>query len=84
MFGIPKKGDIDYTTEISLDLSTVSPSLAGPKRPQDRIEIGNVKSTFADLFSKPTSEKTASTKKLKIWKKNTPLPMASKSRTVMF
>jgi len=56
MFGIPKKGDIDYTTEISLDLSSVAPSLAGPKRPQDRIEIGHVKSTFADLFSKPTSE----------------------------
>ena len=56
MFGIPKKGDIDYTTEISLDLSTVAPSLAGPKRPQDRIEIGNVKSTFADLFSKPVAE----------------------------
>jgi len=56
MFGIPAAGDIDYTTEISLDLSTVAPSLAGPKRPQDRIEIGNVKSTFADLFSKPTSE----------------------------
>ncbi|PXX47313.1 aconitate hydratase AcnA [Undibacterium pigrum] len=56
MFGIPAAGDIDYTTEISLDLSTVAPSLAGPKRPQDRIEIGNVKSTFADLFSKPTAE----------------------------
>ncbi len=56
MFGIPSAGEIDYTTEISLDLSTVAPSLAGPKRPQDRIEIGNVKSTFADLFSKPTSE----------------------------
>jgi len=56
MFGIPKKGDIDYTTEISLDLSSVAPSLAGPKRPQDRIEIGNVKSTFADLFSKPVAE----------------------------
>jgi len=56
MFGIPNAGEIDYTTEISLDLSTVAPSLAGPKRPQDRIEIGNVKSTFADLFAKPTSE----------------------------
>ncbi|WP_428719070.1 aconitate hydratase AcnA [Undibacterium curvum] len=56
MFGIPKKGDIDYTTELSLDLATVAPSLAGPKRPQDRIEIGNVKSTFADLFSKPVAE----------------------------
>ncbi|MFZ6730392.1 aconitate hydratase AcnA [Undibacterium sp. Ji42W] len=56
MFGIPEAGEIDYTTEISLDLSTVAPSLAGPKRPQDRIEIGNVKSTFADLLSKPTAE----------------------------
>ena len=56
MFGVPKQGEIDYTRELSLDLSSVAPSLAGPKRPQDRIEIGNVKSTFADLFSKPTSE----------------------------
>lgn len=56
LYGIPNKGDIDYTKEIELDLSTVAPSLAGPKRPQDRIEIGNVKSTFRDLFSKPVSE----------------------------
>jgi len=56
LFGIPKKGDIDYTREVTLDLSTVTPSLAGPKRPQDRIEIGNVKSNFSDLFSKPVSE----------------------------
>ncbi|MET3105529.1 aconitate hydratase [Oxalobacteraceae bacterium GrIS 1.18] len=56
LYGIPKKGDIDYTKEVELDLSTVAPSLAGPKRPQDRIEIGNVKSTFSDLFSKPVSE----------------------------
>ena len=56
LFGVPKQGDIDYTAEVSLDLSTVTPSLAGPKRPQDRIEIGNVKTTFQDLFSKPVSE----------------------------
>jgi len=56
LYGIPKKGDIDYTKEVELDLSSVAPSLAGPKRPQDRIEIGNVKSTFKDLFSKPVSE----------------------------
>jgi aconitate hydratase len=56
LYGIPKKGDIDYTKEVELDLSTVAPSLAGPKRPQDRIEIGNVKTTFRDLFSKPVSE----------------------------
>ncbi|MEW9582663.1 aconitate hydratase AcnA [Paraburkholderia sp. DGU8] len=56
LFGIPKEGDIDFTKVVTLDLGTVAPSLAGPKRPQDRIEIGNVKSTFSDLFSKPVSE----------------------------
>ncbi|MFM0726648.1 aconitate hydratase AcnA [Paraburkholderia strydomiana] len=56
LFGIPKEGDIDFTKVVTLDLGTVAPSLAGPKRPQDRIEIGNVKSTFSDLFSKPVAE----------------------------
>ncbi|WP_116135421.1 aconitate hydratase AcnA [Trinickia diaoshuihuensis] len=56
LFGIPKAGQIDYTKSLTLDLATVAPSLAGPKRPQDRIEIGNVKSTFAELFSKPVNE----------------------------
>ena len=56
LYGIPKSGDIDYTNVVALDLGAVSPSLAGPKRPQDRIEIGNVKANFAELFSKPTSE----------------------------
>ncbi len=56
LFGIPQAGDIDYTNVVALDLRTVAPSLAGPKRPQDRIEIGNVKANFAELFSKPTSE----------------------------
>ncbi|QOL47849.1 aconitate hydratase AcnA [Massilia litorea] len=56
LYGIPKAGDIDYTRTVSLDLSTVTPSLAGPKRPQDRIELGNVKNNFTELFSKPTTE----------------------------
>ena len=56
MFGIPKKGDIDYSVSLELDLATVAPSLAGPKRPQDRIELGNVASTFDSLFVKPNSE----------------------------
>src|SRR4249920_2348480 len=42
MYGTPKQGQIDYSEVIELDLGTVTPSLAGPKRPQDRIEIGNV------------------------------------------
>lgn len=56
LFGVPKPGQIDYTQIVRLDLGTVAPSLAGPKRPQDRIEIGNVKSQFASLFSKPPAE----------------------------
>jgi aconitate hydratase len=56
LFGVPKAGELSYSKVVELDLSTVAPSLAGPKRPQDRIEIGQVKSTFADLFAKPTSE----------------------------
>ncbi|MCA3132089.1 MAG: aconitate hydratase AcnA [Betaproteobacteria bacterium] len=56
LFGVSKAGDIDYTKTLVLDLSTVAPSLAGPKRPQDRIEIGQVKSRFGTLFSKPVPE----------------------------
>ena len=56
LFGVPKAGAIDYSQTVTLDLATVAPSLAGPKRPQDRIEIGHVKKQFASLFSKPVSE----------------------------
>jgi aconitate hydratase len=56
MFGIPDKGEIDYSVEVELDLAQVQPSVAGPKRPQDRIELPNVKNTFAELFSKPLAE----------------------------
>lgn len=56
LFGIPKPGDIDYTSEIKLDLSTITPSLAGPARPQDRIEISNLKEKFTDFFIKPISK----------------------------
>ncbi|WP_028313040.1 aconitate hydratase AcnA [Derxia gummosa] len=56
LFGVPMAGDIDYTKVVTLDLGTVTPSLAGPKRPQDRIEITNLSSSFSELFSKPVSE----------------------------
>jgi len=56
LFGIPKAGDIDYSQVVQLDLGSVTPSVAGPKRPQDRIELGQVASQFATLFSKPASE----------------------------
>ena len=56
LYGIPKKGAIDYSQELELDLSSVTPSLAGPKRPQDRIEIGKVKSKFAELYAQPVAD----------------------------
>jgi aconitate hydratase len=56
MFGTPKAGSIDYSQTLELDLATVVASLAGPKRPQDRIELPKMKESFNTLFSKPTSE----------------------------
>jgi aconitate hydratase len=56
MFGVSKAGEIDYTTVLVLDLSSVSPSLAGPKRPQDRIELGSVARRFKTLFSNSMTE----------------------------
>ncbi len=56
LFGVPLAGQIDYSQVVRLDLGQVTPSLAGPKRPQDRIELGNVSRNFASLFSKPIAE----------------------------
>ena len=56
LFGVPKSGEIDYSQVVTLDLGDVTPSLAGPKRPQDRIELGRVSDQFAQLFSLPMSE----------------------------
>ncbi len=56
LFGVPKSGDIDYSQVVKLDLGDVTPSLAGPKRPQDRIELGNVAAKFNALFSQPIGE----------------------------
>ncbi len=56
LFGVPRDGDIDYSAVVRLDLGSVAPSLAGPKRPQDRIEITHLASRFAELFSKPVAD----------------------------
>ena len=56
LFGIPKAGDIDYSQTLELDLSTVEPSVAGPKRPQDRIELKNLKPAFAGLMDKAAAD----------------------------
>jgi aconitate hydratase len=56
LFGIPKKGEIQYSQELELDLGTVVPSVAGPKRPQDKIELPKLKQEFISTFSKPVTE----------------------------
>ena len=53
LFGVARAGEIDFTQVVKLDLGSVTPSLAGPKRPQDRIEITHLSSQFASLFSAP-------------------------------
>jgi len=50
MFGIPRKGEVDYTKVLELDLKTVVPCVAGPKRPQDRINLSEIKPKFQDLL----------------------------------
>ena len=56
LFGVPQPGEIDFSQVVRLDLGTVTPSLAGPKRPQDRIELGQVAHQFAALFSRSSAE----------------------------
>ncbi|HQS82865.1 MAG TPA: aconitate hydratase AcnA [Thiobacillus sp.] len=56
LFGIPKAGEIDYSQTLSLDLSTVEPSVAGPKRPQDRIALSAIDTAFDSLMQKPKAE----------------------------
>ncbi len=56
MFGIPRKGECNYSSLLELDLGDIRPSVAGPKRPQDRIELPNLKNQFAALLQKPATD----------------------------
>ena len=56
LYGIPQAGSIDYSSVVELDLASIEPSLAGPKRPQDRVALPAMRETFNTLFSKPTAE----------------------------
>src|SRR6266478_4183858 len=56
MFGIPKQGECEYSVVLDLDLASIVPSVAGPKRPQDRIELSKLKNQFLDLLQKPVSD----------------------------
>jgi len=56
LFGMPKKGECDYSTLLELDLGTIVPSVAGPKRPQDRIALPDLKDQFLNLLQKPLAD----------------------------
>ena len=56
MFGMPRKGEIDYSVEIDLDLAEVQPSVAGPKRPQDRIDLPELGKKFRELLETPVHD----------------------------
>ncbi len=56
LWGIPEKGAIDYSSVIDLDLASVAPSVAGPKRPQDRIELGNLRREFFAAYQRPVTD----------------------------
>src|SRR5687767_11671876 len=56
MFGMPRQGECDYSVVYDLDIGSVGPSVAGPKRPQDRIELVKLKDQFSALMIKPASE----------------------------
>jgi aconitate hydratase len=56
MFGVPRGGECDYTDVLELDLGVIQPAVSGPKRPQDRIELTNLKNRFRELFVAPAGE----------------------------
>jgi aconitate hydratase len=56
MYGIPKAGEVDYSKVLELDLSSIRPSVAGPKRPQDRIDLSDLNGRFAELFTQPVTD----------------------------
>ncbi len=56
LFGIPRKGDIDYSQIVDLDLSKVVSSVSGPRLPQQRLDLASIQTRFAELFSQPATE----------------------------
>ena len=56
LFGIPHLGDVEYSDVLEIDLSEIEPSIAGPKRPQDRIPLSDVKDTFGEILTRPIAE----------------------------
>jgi aconitate hydratase len=56
LWGIPQRGQIDYSADMELDLASVVPGVAGPKRPQDRINLPELGGAFCELLGKPVAD----------------------------
>lgn len=56
MFGMPRLGEVEYSDVLEINLADIEPSVAGPKRPQDRIALSDVKETFTALLTRPVAE----------------------------
>jgi aconitate hydratase len=82
LWGIPQKGEVEYSQVVELDLSTVVPSVAGPKRPQDRIELGNLQREFFKAFQRPVTENGFG-KTRKDFSKSVKLEMADKKKATV-
>jgi len=56
MYGMPKKGDIDYSSVVELDLATVKPAVSGPRRPHDHLDLPELKDKFVELMGKKVAD----------------------------
>ncbi|MCS6786944.1 MAG: aconitate hydratase AcnA [Thiobacillaceae bacterium] len=56
LFGMPAEGQCDYSQVLTLDLGTIKPSVAGPRRPQDRINLYALKESFRTLLALPVAD----------------------------
>ena len=56
LFGVPRQGEVGYSDVLEIDLNAIEPSIAGPKRPQDRIELPRVKEAFRNLLTQPITD----------------------------
>jgi len=70
-----------YTKVLSLDMGTIEPSLAGPKRPQDRVPLGQVKTAFRRALVAPTHERGYALAQSEV-DRSVPMPVAGKAGEV--
>ena len=82
LWGIPQAGQVDYSQVIELDLNTVKPGVAGPKRPQDRIELPNLQREFFGAFQRPVTENGFG-KTRKDFSKSVKVEMTSKKKATV-